>query len=246
MILLTATMKTLVVLLALLAPSWAWAAAPKLGATAVSGAGTSDTNSQAYNGLTQHCGIVSLVVYQDTGTETISSITVTSESSMTLVGTPSRNPTSNWSAQVAYLADTTTAGNKTILISLSGGLLRNSYAWHYEVCGSGSGIALDGFGNTNGSTANPTVNVTTGLANSAIFAVLHNNTATPTAGSGYTGVNTAWFNYEAAEYKLNAGAANTYAANWTLAAAQWTIAAAGFKAVSAGAGTSGFRRRVPQ
>jgi hypothetical protein len=154
---------------------------------------------------------------------------------MTLIGTPSVLA-SGWTTQMAYLGTVSSGGSKTITVTFSGAV--SSYVFLQELHdGSNGGIALDGSCNaSNAASANPTCNVTTGSANSAIFAVLESIDTDPTVGANYTQLNeTAWYQWEASEYDLDAGAAGTYAADWTAASGRWTIAAAGFKPASGGA-----------
>lgn len=220
-------------------------AAMTLGAAYVGVNGGSGANSLTYNGLTSGRGLVVMILWQDGAATTITSVAATSESNLTLIGTPSRNATTGWSSQIAYLGTISTTGNKTITTTFSDTVI-GSYVFAQELYDSvAGGIALDGFANTNGGTANPTVDVTTGSNNSAILAVLENSTGAPTAGSGYTAQGTAWFNAEYWEYDLDVGTAGTYAANWTVASSNWSLAAAGFKAAGgAVAETFGFRRRL--
>jgi hypothetical protein len=200
-----------------------------LGATLVHAAANGTTNAPGAYVLTAGRGVIALVEWQQTSGETISSITVSGESNMTLIGTPSVN-TNKFTTQMAYLGSVTSGGSKTITVNFSGSV--PSYVFLQELHdGSNGGIALDGSGNAfSDASTNPTVNVTTGSANSAIFAVLE-SFSDPAVGANYTELNeTAWYQYESTMYDLDAGAAGTYAANYTAASGGWSIAAAGFKA----------------
>lgn len=205
-----------------------------LGVAVQHGADTLITNTKTVT-LTTGRGCVAMIVWQS-ATETISSVTVSGESNMTLVGTPS-STSNDWKTQIAYLGSVTTGASKTVTVNFSAAVA--SYVFIQELHdGSNGGIALDGFGNAfNNASTNPTVNVTTSAANSAIFAVLSDHTSDPTVGGSYTELNeTAWYGYEASMYDLDAGAAGTYAANWTAASGSWSIAAAGFKPSAGGGG----------
>lgn len=224
------TRLTLILCWLLLWPSLSWSAMT-LGATVVHGVGISSAaySPGAYT-LTTGRGVIALVVWQQTSGETISSVTVSGESNMTVIGTPSVLAT-GWTTQLAYLGTVTSGGSKTITVNWTGAV--NSYVWLQELHdGSNGGIALDGFCNaSNAASADPTCNVTTGSANSAILGALESHDADPTVGANYTQLNeTAFYSWEASEYDLDAGAAGTYAANWTAASGRWSIAAAGFKA----------------
>ena len=215
------------------APSWA---AMTLGAAKVETNGSGTTLSPAAYTLTTGRGLVAMILWQQASGDTISSITVSGESNMTLIGTPSVLAT-GWTSQMAYLGSVTSGGSKTITVTFSGSISA-SYGFFQELHdGSNGGIALDGFCNaSNAASTDPTCNVSTATANSAIFAVSESHDADPTVGANYTQLSEiAFFSWEASMYDLDAGAAGTYAANWTAASGRWTIAAAGFKAIGSSA-----------
>ena len=215
-----------------------------IGATAVFNAGSGVTNSYTYtNSVTAGRGMWLGILWAETGgTVTVSSATVGADSA-TLVGTPAYNATTTWKSQVAYVPALSASGTPTITITFSA-TVASSAIWSQELYDSVTGgIAVDGVGNAQGSTSNPTVNVTTGSNGSAILAVLENSGAiAPLAGSGYTLQTIAWFQNESWEYDLNMGTAGTYAANVTVVASQWSIAAAGFKASGGGGGFTALQR----
>ena len=207
-----------------------------LGATVVHANGSGTTNAPGAYVLTTGRGVIAMVIWQQTGGETISSVTVSGESNMTLIGTPSVLAI-GWTTQMAYLGTVTSGGSKTITVNFSGSV--SSYVFLQELHdGSNGGIALSGSGNaSNAASANPTVDVTTDAANAAILSVLTHIDTDPSVGANYTSLATsAFFQWEETEYDLDAGAAGTYAANWTASSGRWTVAAAGFKPSAGGGG----------
>ena len=212
-----------------------------LGAAAVSSVSNSAGSpvTVTYNGLTAGRGLVCAVMVHDSiGTSNSVDSISDGTTSFTLLGTYTFNDTLNWGLQIGYLPAQVAGGNKTITGAFTSG--DGGTAGAVIICAEvydsvTGGIAVDGTGNAQGSSADPTVNVTTGTANSAILAFVA-PFSFPTGGSGYTVLKAVnWFLFETSEYDLDVGAAGTYAAGWTAAAAQWVIAAAGFKAAG-GAG----------
>lgn len=157
-------------------------------------------------------------------TVTITGVTIASNSNPTLRGTTQTGGPDN--ARIAWyvLDNVTTAGDLLVSYTLSAGVNSKLLVW--DLSGTDTAGAVDGTpAGGSGTTANPSVNATTSVANAAIFAILVNNTANPTAGAAYTQENTGthatW--YEAAEYDIDAGAAGTNAVDWTVGASTWVM-----------------------
>ena len=209
-----------------------------LGAAAVvNDNATTQTIAVTYNSLTSGRGLVAMVIFGDFGAEDITSITVTGESNMTLLGTHARSGV-NHSTQMAYLPAMTSSGNKTITATISQENQPVKKLIVQEVYDDVTGeIVEDGVANGLGTAANPSINLTTGTDNDAILAVLISEGSEPTTGTGFTLLHSgASFAYERAQYDLDAGTAGSVAVGWTTpGTGDWSIAAAAFKGV-AGAG----------
>lgn len=177
---------------------------------------------------------------------TISSVTCTSESNLTVHGSPQTNVLIvdgagvSANIQFASLANITTTGAKTVVVNFSASPT-DAGAFTQELVGANTSTLFDTDAGANqagvGST-NPTVSLITGFDNCAIFSVVIDNNSVPTAGSGYTQItlsNDVW--QEEGEYKLDAGTAGTNSVNFTAASSLWAIKAASFRP-AAGAASS--------
>ena len=214
----------------------------------VDGAGSPVTVT--YNSLTAGRGLVCAVGVRDfSGTSSSVDSISDGTTNFTLIGTYQFNDTNNFGIGIGYLPAQAGGGNKTITATFTSadGASASAVIWCAELYDSVTGgIAVDGTGNATGNSTAPTVNVTTGSANSAILSFVVAS-LDPTVGAAYTSlVSNAWFLYEESEYDLDAGAAGTYAADWSMSSAQWVIAAAGFKASASAAQTFGFYKRRAQ
>lgn len=226
------------IIFSLVLPTLSYGAGATLGATFVDGSAFNATLNLTYNGLTTGRGLICAFVLGTSGAgSTISSVTVSGESNMTVLGTPSLNTTLNMSTQLAYLSSLSVGGNKTISVNWSNN--QSIYGICQEVYfGSNGGITLDGSaGNNQGSLANPSINVTTSSADSMLFGFVESNVPSQSAGACCTLlVGRATLNNEYTEYKLDAGAPGTYPVNFTITAGQWSSAVAAFKSAGGGGG----------
>lgn len=177
-------------------------------------------------------------------TETISSITVSGESDATLItGSKFTDTTLDTNGQIAYLAEISAGGTKTVTITYSGTVYASCGVQEY----SGQDIAsqpdastsVNNFDTTGVASCN--TNITTATANALIVAYCLTNGDAPLAGSGYTlwGVYPNVAGYEEVEDNLNAAAPGSKAATFTNPYNNAAISVASFKIAGGGGGGGG-------
>lgn len=161
------------------------------------------------------------------GSETISSIACSGESNLTLQ-TRSGPDGGGRNVQWASLNNISTGGDKTITVTFSGSTFHVGLM-AVEVVGGDTTDIFDAVGNASGSSADPTVNVTTAQLGAAIFAGCFTSNANElNPGSGYTSIAFGQTTGSAhGEYDLDAGAAGSKTANFTDSSGtgNWVISA---------------------
>lgn len=171
---------------------------------------------------------------------TISSITCSGESNLTVHGSPTAEGGGR-SAQFASLNNVTVGEAKTVTITMSAGQAGSNYAVAFvmAVAGHNSGSFYDTTAGATGTSAAPSVNITTANANALVCALCaHDGGGTPgdpAAGSGYTLVAlTDGGQFNSGEYDLDVGVAGSVAAGFSLGgSATWVVKAASFNALAA-------------
>ncbi len=205
--------------------AWTLGAGPVTNASG--GAGT----SLAVNltGTTAGRSIIVGVMWNST-TSTITSITCTGESNLTLIGSPQRSAGgADKGIQLAYLANNTGGGSKTITVNLSGSGFLSIFAVEYA----GGNIAslLDTSNSAAAASSNPSTSLTTTSNNSLIVSIVCSDSGVnSTPGSGFTAISVDDSNGATdAEYKLDAGTAGSKTVDYTNASTNnWVIYAAAF------------------
>lgn len=178
------------------------------------------------------------IVSWASATNTLDSITVTSESNMTLIGSPQGGGPSSDQVQWAILDDITTSGAKDVVATFSAANQSLMGVWRLSGCNPGSMVDVSNA--TNGTGTNPSVSLTTTVANAAVFGYVTNNgseSATNT-GAGYTDepiANYQW--YATAEYDLDVGATGSKTVDFTNGTSSTYVITA--IALDAGAGGGG-------
>lgn len=147
-----------------------------------------------------------LVGLQWYGATTVTSVTVSSNSNATLVGSAAGPASGVNNARMAwYLLDNvTTGGSLTVQVTYSGNCDNHMNAWVLSGTGALSYDTSNSAGET--TSANASVSLTAGANSDGLFGMCMSNGAEPTAGSGFTAETTGnQFYYESVEYKLGAG-----------------------------------------
>lgn len=170
----------------------------------------------------------------------ISSISCTDESNLTL-HTRSGPDAGGRNVQWATLDNVTTGGNKTITVTFDVGTFHVG-VMVVEVIGGNVSDIFDAVANASGSSADPTVNITTGMDGNAIFAACFTSNANELIeGAGYTAVPLGQTTGTAhGEYDLDAGAAGSKTANFTDSSGtgSWVLSAIALNVDTAGVGSS--------
>lgn len=188
-------------------------------ATLVSGTNNAATVTVAGWSAGEQCAC--LVLWY--GTQTLSSVTMTGESNLTILGSPQTGGPDNGRFQWAVLDSVTGSGSKDIVATLSATPTSIScFVWRLQSGGS-HGTPVGATGNS----ADGSVNLTTTVANAMILAGLTSNGGTSTAGAGYTKetvvVDGYW--YDGAEYDEDVGAQGSKTVSMTHASGTWVISA---------------------
>lgn len=199
--------------------------------SAIDGGGTTATVNMT---VTAGNHLVALADWYHIGT--LDTVTCTSESNLTILGTAVRNATiANKALQFAYLGQIANSGAKSIVATWSTtGDMRLTV---FEVSGGDTTNFSDGApqGATgNGTTAS--VGLTTGTSGCAIFALCSANGSDPTPDTGYTVItltNEQWF--DGGQYDLDVGANGSKTVQMTTSS-DWVIAAAAFRVAGGAAG----------
>lgn len=168
------------------------------------------------------------------GTQTISSVTMTGESNLTVLGSPQTGGPDSGRVQWAVLDSTSGTGNKTIEVTMSGTpAALQLHVW--RLSGGGSHGTPVG---ASGSSGTLSVSVTTTADAAALFGCGVTNGGTWSAGTGYTKESVFdgyW--YDGAEYDIDVGTAGSKTVNATASSGTWCWSAV--EIYSAGGGGGG-------
>lgn len=189
------------------------------------------------------------------GPFTISSVTVSGESAATIVaGSKVSDPTNANTGQIAYLANITSGGNKTVTVNFSGSTYIGCGVMEYSGQDTASQPDTSTTQSNNDGTGATTCNSTiTTAANSLIVAICWNNNVNAvTAGSTYTlwtGFPSTGSGYQKTEDKVDAGTAGSEAVLFAGGPYQGAfMSVVSFKVASGGGGgpapNATVRRRV--
>ena len=167
------------------------------------------------------------------GSQTIASITCTSESNLTVHGSPAYHASEPVSSQVASLASITTGGDKTFTATFSSAVAHKGIAV-IEVSGGLASAFFDATNTNTGSSTTPSLSLTTVAANAMVVGVVGTGTGVTeggvTAGGGYTGLDFSQGlgDFEG-EYLLDAGVAGAKTVNFSMSpSARWALSAVSF------------------
>lgn len=216
---------TIAVLLSLCSPLWA-------AITHVQGPITSGEVQNPSVSITPTVGnSLIIIVYPVPDTNAVTSVTITSESNGTMIGSVIANATLGESAQLGYLCKVTTSGAKTVQANINGGNFGTLFVEEYS--GLDTGTCYDSAQNSSSSTSSSTSASTTFSTNTAHdlivcaavieFGALSNS-------QGYTmpaGTANNWNEYNA--YNTDVGAAGSQTPTFTITSSPWVLACAGFK-----------------
>jgi hypothetical protein len=193
-------------------------------------AGGTTTSTVTLVGTTAGRSIVITVSWYN-ATAVISNITITGESNATLAANSavwSGGSIDNARAQIAYLSNNTTGGDKTIVANLSA-VSRFTIITATEIIGADLTDALDNSNNATATSTNAVCALTT-VANAAIFGVAVGQSGF-TKGANYTLIENSATNWmENEEYWLDSGGAGSKNVDWTNASTAWVVSCASFKA----------------
>ncbi len=214
-----------------------------VGPTYISIAGTA-SNSGVLNGTTVGRSLVFVLFWYDpSGTIVPTAIDISAESldATLIAGSKFTNNASlnNVSGQIAYLANNTTGGDKTITITFSDNTYCDSAVMEYA----GMDLTDQPDGSTSGSGAPDPATISTfstTTANALVVAGGMGNGGDFTAGGFFTlfggsGMGNSIF-YAEAEDLVDAGGAGSTTIDFTGFAPNWSITAASFKPVAGGGG----------
>jgi hypothetical protein len=139
---------------------------------------------------------------------------------MTVLGAPQTGTMfQDARCQWAVIDSVTASGNKTATVTLSG----TSNAVKIDLWRISGANAHGTPVGANGNSTTPSVNVTTTVANAAIFAGGVTDGGSYTAGSGYTKetINADSYNFDGVEYDIDVGAVGSKTVNATATSGQW-------------------------
>jgi hypothetical protein len=195
-----------------------------------------DTCSVTVTGCSTDDTIVVLHIWDGVVTENAPTC---SGETVSTVGTQATG-NSGWTTKYRWhvINDIQSSGDKTVTATLSGAPSSANIAYAWRLTGAENTSAYDTSANATGTTANPSVNLTTSLSNGAVFAVVETNSGAATAGSGYTG--RTLFSTNFAQDDNNVGSAGTYNVAFTHATTtNWGMTAMAIKSADGTAGGSG-------
>lgn len=187
-------------------------------------------------GTTAGNGIVIGAIWHDSSSaHDPTSVTVSGEANATAIGLPVRSSAVGDSMQIFELKNITTGGDKTITANYpSPGINLSIVAVEYS--GQDSTTFLDASATGSGKSANPSISLTTGIANAMIFSIVGSNKAEPAPGTGYTRIsvnNISW--WTEGEDMLDAGAIGAKTVDYGVTGVgDWLIAAASFRPAGGG------------
>ncbi len=199
------------------------------------------TNNGSLVGTTIGRSLVAVFFFYDPTNSIIPVVSVSGESNMTLIpGSLFANAAGNSiSGQVAYLANNTAGGTKTITIDLGVSGYCDIVVMEYAGLNTSSQPDNSGFNDLGAPGPNPSMSLTTINANSLIVAGYVDNTSASTAGSAYTAFGGAGFGINLgfclAEDKVNAGSAGPQTIDVTGDGAVYALTGASFKIAGGGA-----------
>lgn len=157
------------------------------------------------------------------GTQTVTSVTMTGESNLTVLGSPQTGGPDNGRLQWAVLDSVTGSGAKDIVANLTG-TPASFTVWVWRVQNAGShGTPVGG----SGSGTTMSVNVTTTVANAMILSGGTSNGGTSSAGAGYTKetIQTDGYWYDGSFYDEDVGAQGSKTPDATMASGTWVFSA---------------------
>jgi hypothetical protein len=165
------------------------------------------------------------------GTQTLTGVTLTGESNPTILGSPQTGGPNDARSQWVILDDVTGTGSKTLTATLSAA--GGSHAvtmWRLSGCDTAG--AEDARNGATGTSAAPSVSVTTVTAGAAIFAILSNDNGEATEGGAYTPETVDnIFQYDSGEYDIDAGSDGSKTVDFSLGGSgTWVINAIAIKA----------------
>lgn len=185
-------------------------------------AGTSDTVGVLVNSFAVGETALALIVWY--GTQTITSVTLTGESNMTVLGSPQTGTMfQDGRCQWAILDSVTAAGNKTATVLLSG----TSNAVKIDLWRWSSAASHGTPVGANGNSGTLSVNLTTTVANAAIVAGGISDAGTWTPSAVYTketaGADS--YQFDGSMYDADAGAVGSKTVDATASSGQWVWSA---------------------
>src|SRR5262245_23172196 len=176
-------------------------------------------------------GLVAIIMWFQSGSGVaVSTVTVSGESNMTVLGSPAYN--GNGACQVAYLGNNTGGGSKTVTASVTPSLSSNLVLHVVEVYDTSAGsITTDASAvNTGGSSSAPSTTIATGTNNSLVVGGCYYNTVEQTPGSGYTTLfSDLTFDGAQSQYDVDVGTAGSITFNYGQVVNNWSIGVAAFK-----------------
>lgn len=197
-------------------------------ANANGGSGT--TVAATLTGTTAGRHLIVLIGWEN-GTQTLSSVTCSGESDLTILTSSTAN--GGGRIAIAYLANNVNGGDKTVTATFSGSVTGKAISVN-EFYGGDTTSLLDAQTTATGSTANPSLSLTTTTDNALIVSAVTAPSGSPTAGTDYTLISgtSLWGIAWKCEYDLDASTAGSKTVNFVNASAtSWTMAAAAFKLV---------------
>lgn len=209
----------------------------------VVGTGSASPTNLALNGAnapTAGRSLVVGVVWSLSGI-TLTSVTLTGESNLTRLTTQTGSVSGvDYSANIAYLSNITSSGNKTVGCNFSGTPDAVTLFAIELIGGDTSALYDNAEAGAAGTSASPSVNIVTNTANACIVGLIGAGNSTTNPGGNYTRITlTNVENWEEGSYDLDAGAAGTIAYDWSLGgSAAYVLKCAAFK-LAGGATTRG-------
>jgi hypothetical protein len=201
------------------------------------------SSSVTITGVTAGNALLILIRWDTGAAVTVSSVTCPGET-VVAIGTPFSASLFGTTVRSAWYAinNVQSSGDKTISTTLSAAPAFGNCTTAWEVGGQEAAGIFDSDGSASGASSAPSVNVTTTVGPTAIFAWAAGNSSKPTAGSGYTAEGASNIHYyDDVEYDsdMNSGSAGSKTVAFTGSQTQWGIHAIAIKESGAGGGGGG-------
>lgn len=193
---------------------------------------TGGTTREATHSCT--AGHTALAIVWWYGSADISSVALTGESNLTLIGSKYATGGPGGTTQFAVLNSISSTGSKTVTVTFSAALTAGRVIL-VDIDGANTSGAAGVRASNNGNSTAPSATLNGCAANSAIFGICLSGSGGQTAGTNYTSLGmTNYWNAEFAEVDTDSGSAGNIVADLTITESAWLIDALEIKLLDSG------------